>query len=74
MFFSVANEDTVKTDSYALVNWNITWETMDGWEFTVYGKNLTDKEYIVHSFSLTGVGFAIQGEPRTFGISVAKSF
>jgi iron complex outermembrane receptor protein len=74
MFFSVANEDAAKTDSYALVNSNITWETMDGWEFTVYGKNLTDKEYIVHSFSLTGVGFAIQGEPRTFGISVAKSF
>lgn len=74
MFFSVSNEAAAKTDSYTLVNSNVTWETMDGWEFTVYGKNLTDKEYIVHSFSLTGVGFAIQGEPRTFGISVAKSF
>ncbi|NWO01531.1 MAG: TonB-dependent receptor [Idiomarinaceae bacterium] len=74
MFFSVSNEETAKTDSYALVNSNVTWETRDGWEFSIYGKNLTDKEYIVHSFSLTGVGFAIQGEPRTFGISVAKSF
>lgn len=74
MFFSVDNDAAAKTDSYALVNSNITWETMDGWEFSIYGKNLTDKEYIVHSFSLTGVGFAIQGEPRTFGISVAKSF
>ncbi len=74
MYFSVANEEASKTESYSLVNTNFTWENMDGWEVSVYGKNLTDKEYIVHSFSLTGVGFAIQGEPRTFGISVAKSF
>lgn len=74
MFFSVSNDKAAQTDSYALLNTNVTWETMQGWEFSVYAKNLTDEDYVVHSFSLTGVGFAIQGEPRTVGVSVAKSF
>lgn len=74
IYYSVNNDAAAAGNSHALLNTNITWENLDGWQVSVYGKNLTNKEYASHAFSQAGLGFVIEGEPRTFGISVAKIF
>ncbi|GAC20992.1 TonB-dependent receptor [Paraglaciecola arctica] len=74
IYYSVNSDAVAAGNSHALLNANITWENLEGWEISVYGKNLTDKEYASHAFSQAGLGFVIEGEPRTFGISVAKMF
>jgi iron complex outermembrane receptor protein len=74
IYYSVANDNDALGDSHVLLNVNLTWESFAGWEVSAYGKNLADKEYASHVFSQSGLGFVIEGEPRTFGISVAKLF
>lgn len=48
----------------------------DGWDLSIWGENLADKRYVtqgVNNLSL-GVGFRVYGAPRTFGVSVSKTF
>ena len=40
-------------------------------EFSVWGKNLTDEEYPLHTIPFLGNGFSIFAPPRTYGVSVA---
>ena len=63
---------------YGLFNAKATLRTNDGaWEFSLWGKNLTDKEYYngVGNF-YTGFGTAMwwTGDPRTFGASAKYSW
>lgn len=74
IYYSVANDDDSASKSHGVVNANLTWENLDGLAVSIYGKNLTNKEYTAHAFSQSELGLVIEGEPRTFGISVAKSF
>jgi len=46
-------------------------------EFSVYGKNLTNEEYLSSGagpYESLGVNFAIVGEPRLYGVEVKKRF
>jgi iron complex outermembrane receptor protein len=74
VYYSVANEDAAAGKSHALVNANLTWESLEGWEVSAYVKNVTDKEYASHAFSQSGLSFVVEGEPRTFGVSATKLF
>lgn len=72
-FTGSENRDTFLIDSYGLLNASAGFAFGDGrWRVTVWGKNLTDKEYILirSDFGpIIGVGEHF-GAPRTYGVSV----
>jgi len=49
--------------AYALTDSNI--------ELALWGKNLTDEEYPMHTIPFLGNGFSIYAPPRTYGVSVS---
>jgi iron complex outermembrane receptor protein len=61
-------------DSYGLLNAKATLRTFDGhWEFSLWGRNLTDKVYFTglsNFFASVGTAMQYYGEPRTYGASV----
>ena len=58
-------------DPVDLINARASLLTADGWNVTVWGKNLTDEEY----WGETVVAdFAYQAQPRTYGIEFSKKF
>jgi len=62
-------------DSYTLVGANIVLVPTEGsWELGLYGRNLTDEYYRAATHYLTDTGFAIAGEPRTWGVSFTYRF
>lgn len=64
--------DTVN-DSYTLLNANFGY-MRNGWEFNLFGTNLTDEEYYSSLVSsLTGVP-GVVGSPRVVGLSVSREF
>ena len=49
----------------------------DGWDFMIWGRNLTDDDYIVQSFPSVAQQFSVSGypnQPRTYGVTVRKNF
>ena len=67
------------TPGYGLLNARIGYKFGDsGLEVAAFGRNLTDKEYLVRRFSdlYRQVGFAAEypGEPRTYGVSLNWQF
>jgi iron complex outermembrane receptor protein len=69
------NRDTFLIDSYELLNAHISYETDSAWKFTLWAKNIADKDYVLirSDFSAGGIGESY-GAPRTFGIKVSKVF
>ncbi|WP_226662345.1 TonB-dependent receptor [Microbulbifer aggregans] len=74
VFYSVGNTEGASDAERTLVNTNVTWDNYEGLKVSLWGKNLTNEEYVVHGFEQAGMGFAIMGEPTTWGISVTKDF
>lgn len=74
VYYSVGNVDAASDDARTLLNTNVTWDNYAGLKVALWGKNLTDEEYIAHSFDQSGMGLAIMGEPTTWGISVTREF
>lgn len=63
-------------DSYSLVNLRLTLlDQMDAWSFSLWSKNLLDKEYVNDTgrdfLNTYNVGL---GNPRTFGVEAAYKF
>ena len=47
----------------------------DGWIFNLWGRNLTDNEYMISAAGAPiafGSFFGYYGNPRTFGLSISK--
>ncbi len=67
-------------EGYELLNARIVLTPSDrDWEVAIWGKNLTDETYNVRTFDLlanpfVGQLFNILGAPKTYGVSVKKSF
>lgn len=65
-------------DGYSLINAQVSWKAQDDdWGVTLYGKNLTNKEYFYGKLSLVGFFGREQGNvapPREWGIKVRKDF
>jgi outer membrane receptor protein involved in Fe transport len=43
----------------------------------VYGRNLTDDEYLIQSFPSVAQSFSVSGypnQPRTYGLTIRKNF
>jgi iron complex outermembrane receptor protein len=75
-FFSLTQLETVEEDGYWLSNASVSYTTEDGkWEGTVFVNNLTDEEYLVQTFDLSGpdvLGMTEQyyGRPQWWGASL----
>ena len=72
-FYDDANKALVKEDSYITFDAKIGYQT-GGWDFYVYGKNLSDEEYIVDFISNTSLSMAGFGEPLTVGAGIRYRF
>ena len=49
----------------------------DGWDFMLWGRNLTNDDYIIQSFPSVAQQFSVSGypsQPRTYGVTVRKNF
>lgn len=70
------NRDYSSIPEYDLIDASIIYAINSQLSVTLWGKNLADEEYLVHSFALSGLRTApsISGLPRTYGISVMKEF
>ncbi|MEP1385521.1 MAG: TonB-dependent receptor [Paraglaciecola sp.] len=78
--FSLVEAETVQQEAYTLFNASISYTTDDQlWQVRAFVNNLTDEEYIVQAFDLSGTdvfGMTEQyyGKPRWAGVSVKYSF
>jgi outer membrane receptor protein involved in Fe transport len=65
-------------NGYALLNGRVTWMTNSRkWEVSLWGRNLTDKEYFDGKLSLLTFFGREQGNPappREYGISFKRNF
>ena len=72
--FALSGVETVDGDSYTLSNASLSYTT-DNWQATAFVKNITDEEYLVQTFDLSGpdvFGITEQyyGRPRWWGVSL----
>jgi iron complex outermembrane receptor protein len=69
------NNGLVKDNGHTLLNLNIAVERAS-WSFSIWGQNLTQAKYFVSGNNLESFGYInlFQGNPRTFGASVKRTF
>ena len=72
-FYDDANKRFVKEDAYTVVDAKIGYQFKD-WDLYVYGKNLTDEEYVTDLISNSMLMMVDFGDPRTFGVGVRYRF
>jgi iron complex outermembrane receptor protein len=74
-YYDPTNLDVVSQGAYGLFNMFVGYNTADGlWQVQLYGKNLTDKSYVI---SAVGEGVApsgLVGAPRTYGARLTRNF
>ena len=77
-YMSQYNHSYVAQDAYALVNLFLDYKSDSGWLASLYVKNVADKLYTVAenqtSLFIGNQIFGQFGAPRTYGVSVTKSF
>lgn len=77
-YLTVSSSEVLAQDGYSLLDASLRYETADGrWQASLFGKNLTDKEYREHAFDLSaspGVQLGYYGAPRTVGINIRYNF
>ena len=65
-----ANQNTI-IDEFTLVDMRAAWTSSDeNWQFAVWGKNLTEEEYISHSYVIGPGVIGVWGAPRTYGATL----
>jgi iron complex outermembrane receptor protein len=79
-YFSLTGAETVTENGYTLHNAAASWTSGDAaWTVTAFVQNLSDEEYLVQTFDLSGpdvFGMVEQyyGRPRWSGVSLQYSF
>jgi iron complex outermembrane receptor protein len=57
--------------AYSLVNARLSWlSPQSEYEIALWGKNLADRAWIAHIYTIANEVFGVYGEPRTYGISL----
>ncbi len=77
MYKEATNNPLGRSDDYTLVNGRISLGSSDGtWDLSVWGKNLTNEEYLEQSFIVDffGVTGDLYNTPRTYGATLAYNF
>ncbi|EED36162.1 hypothetical protein NOR51B_2110 [Luminiphilus syltensis NOR5-1B] len=65
------NQDTT-IDEFDLIDARLSWQSADqNWTVAAWGKNLTDEEYISHTYVIGPGVIGVWGHPRTYGLSVS---
>ena len=75
IYFQLENLEASREDAYGLWNARIALQADSGWELALWGRNLADEEYKVHTFD-TSFGLdlgssSIYGRPRMWGVTGA---
>lgn len=76
MYNDSINDPLIAAEAYWAYNARILLDHQDGWTLSLWGRNLTDEQYVtqgVNNLAL-GYGFRVYGAPGTYGVSVAKDF
>jgi iron complex outermembrane receptor protein len=77
-YMNAINTPSLRQGDYTLVNASIDYVTENGrWQFTLFGQNLSDEEYINGGFAdLQDQGYAevAVGRPREYGVTVAYRY
>lgn len=77
VFKEAANDPLIAADAYWLFNARATIaRPADHWELAVWGKNLTDKLYVVQGNNLSSLGLLNKNynTPRTFGVELTYRY
>jgi iron complex outermembrane receptor protein len=51
--------------------------SLSSWDVMVWGRNLTNNDYIIQTFPSVAQSFSVSGypnQPRTYGLTVRKNF
>ena len=73
-YFEATNNPVLSASSYTLCNARVTYASGSGkYEFALWGRNLTDEEYLVDGFDNATFGWYafVPGNPRSFGVTVS---
>ncbi|MCW8846641.1 MAG: TonB-dependent receptor [Gammaproteobacteria bacterium] len=77
VYFDNINAPGTKQDAVALFNARVSWLSSSDWEVAAFVRNLTDEVPLNYAFDLSGqLGYVQQSyhAPRTYGVSLTKSF
>ena len=77
MYKEATNNPLAQTDDYTLVNGRISLLGADEkWEVAIWGKNLSDEDYLEHVFVVDFFGITgdLYNTPRTYGASLTYNF
>jgi iron complex outermembrane receptor protein len=54
--------------AYSLIDARLGWISPEGhFEVSLWGKNLADKVWVAHVYTIAAEVFGVYGEPRTYG-------
>ena len=76
-----SDSHNLRSNAYDLLNASLIW-TINKWQVTVWGRNLTNQDYFVHGFyfgndprdGYTSKRYTQLGEPRRYGLTVNWDF
>lgn len=79
LFINPENLPLDTIESYSLLNARVTWQTAGNISVSLFGKNLTDEEYMLHTYDAdpfveNNIGAALYADPRTWGLTVGYKF
>lgn len=77
MYKEATNNPLAQTDDYTVYNARVSLSGVDDqWELAVWGKNLADEDYLVHTFVVDffGVTGDLYNTPRTYGATLTYNF
>jgi len=70
------NLPILRADAYWVWDARAGVASADGWDISLWVKNLADERYVTHAVSLLSLGFGsrVYGPPRSYGVSVSRAF
>ncbi len=74
IYDGISNDPNEVRPPKSLVDARIVFDTHDHWQFSIWGKNLTNEIYRTHVFYLFGGQFAVFGPLRTYGATATWRF
>ncbi len=69
--------ESIASREVKLLNLSAGLSTPDGWDFTVWAKNVTDEDYLLSAFPTPAQNGSFNGypnQPRTYGLGVRRNF
>jgi iron complex outermembrane receptor protein len=74
-FVAAPTMSVLKQDGYGILNARMTYfSASEVWSISIWGKNLTDKEYLNEAATIASGIRGSWGDPRTYGVDVQFNF